>query len=438
MKKTTSFIFYFIIFSLFGFPVFSQTTESGRLLHQAFESVETNPVEALKIAQHIIKSSEKEKQKAEAYLLSAEANYVQGNYDQSLTDAFEARNFSNEKETFEKSTQLVAEILQFLQLNGEADKYLKEINAEKINSKRPSKIKFYVSEADHFFQEKKNDSSILMLQNALQIAKQIKNPFLQLEIHQKLSTNYLSLDDKKRYHTHNQEALALSTTTTRIENNASNTAHQLINHAQDEEFSKVNHQYSCLFWILLGIVFLLILVKLTLKARNKNKLKTYQTLLNYLNQEKINEKEVQTEMISEEIPNENSRQSTILKESENQILHGLKKFESSTRFTHKDMSLSMLASQLNTNTKYLSEVINRHKEKNFNSYINELRINYITQKIKNEPAYLNYKVSYLAETCGFSSHSTFTTVFKSVVGVSPITFVEFVKKEISKEKEIHV
>src|SRR5690606_10064836 len=184
--------------------------------------------------------------------------------------------------------------------------------------------------------------------------------------------------------------------------------------------------------------FLLILVKLTLKARNKNKLKTYQTLLNYLNQEKINEKEVQTEMISEEIPNENSRQSTILKESENQILHGLKKFESSTRFTHKDMSLSMLASQLNTNTKYLSEVINRHKEKNFNSYINELRINYITQKIKNEPAYLNYKVSYLAETCGFSSHSTFTTVFKSVVGVSPITFVEFVKKEISKEKEIHV
>ena len=72
------------------------------------------------------------------------------------------------------------------------------------------------------------------------------------------------------------------------------------------------------------------------------------------------------------------RAGNLLKESEDQILSGLTKFENSKKFTQKDMSLGKLAVRLNTNTKYLSEVINRHKGKNFNAYINELRINFIT------------------------------------------------------------
>jgi len=158
----------------------------------------------------------------------------------------------------------------------------------------------------------------------------------------------------------------------------------------------------------------------------------YQNLFDYFNRQKTSEVVVKTET-KEEKP-EVQKTPVLLKESENQILLGLEKFEASRKFTNKDMSLGMLAAQLNTNTKYLSDVINRQKHKNFNSYINELRINYITEKIKNDPNYLNFKVSYLAEECGFSSHSTFTTVFKSIVGVSPIMFVEFVRDEVKKEK----
>src|SRR5690606_37917187 len=98
-------------------------------------------------------------------------------------------------------------------------------------------------------------------------------------------------------------------------------------------------------------------------------------------------------------------------------------FENSLDFTSKDISLSRLALQFETNTKYLSEVINTHKEKNFNAYINELRINYIIDKLNNDPQYLQYKISYLAEDSGFSSHSVFATVFKSVTGISPTTFI---------------
>lgn len=442
MKKNKFLILYFLGFWLMGSMVFSQTTESDRLLQQSFQTVDVNPDEAIKVAQHLIKSSEDSNQKAQAYLLSATANYTKGNYDLALTDAFEARNLSEGKrnpETFTKSTLIIADILKFLQLENESEKYLSEISIpNNSKTKNSGQIESLIHQGENYFLQKQNDSSIIALEKALQLAKQINNPFLQQEIHQKLSANFLSLEDKKQYHAHNQEALALRNTTTRLENNASNTAHQLINLEKDNELASVKTQYSNILWALLGVVFILGSIKIILYFRNRNKLKTYAALLNYLNKEKIKEKEILPESFVEEVSNEVQKPTTILKESEDQILHGLQKFEASKRFINKDMSLGMLAAQLNTNTKYLSEIINRHKEKNFNSYINELRINYITDKIKTEPAYLNYKVSYLAEECGFASHSTFTTVFKSVVGVSPIIFVEFVKSEIKTEKEILV
>ena len=70
-----------------------------------------------------------------------------------------------------------------------------------------------------------------------------------------------------------------------------------------------------------------------------------------------------------------------------------------------------------------------HKGKNFNVYINELRINYIVSKLKTNPMYLNYKVSYLADECGFSSHSSFSTVFKNCTGIKPNVFIQFLMKD---------
>ncbi len=437
---------------MFRTLVFSQTRESDRLLQQSFETVYSNPDEAIKVAQHLIKSSEDLNQKADAFLLSALAHYTKGEYDLSLTDAFEARNLSSRQktaETFNKSTILLAEILKFLQLNGEAERYLSELpdknkliyykkSFDENNQSGLWEAEYLKDFGDSYFQEKKNDSAIIILEKALDVAEKINNPFLQVEIHQKLSASFLVLDNKKKYHEHNQKALSLSNLTTRIENNSANMAHQLISQERENRLIDTKAKYMNILLVLLGVIVLGILTQTILTIRNRNKIKIYTALLKYLN--KGVEKEAETELIVETVVSENEghRPTTLLKESEDQILVGLRKFESSKRFTSKDMSLGMLAAQLNTNTKYLSEVINRHKQKNFNSYINELRINYITEKIKTEPNYLNYKVSYLAEECGFSSHSTFTTVFKSVVGVSPIIFVDFVKKEITEEKEMAV
>jgi AraC-like DNA-binding protein len=72
---------------------------------------------------------------------------------------------------------------------------------------------------------------------------------------------------------------------------------------------------------------------------------------------------------------------------------------------------------------------------NFNTYINKLRINYIVEKLKTDPNYIKYRISYLAENCGFTSHTAFATVFKNITGLTPVKFIEFLNNEnkISEE-----
>jgi AraC-like DNA-binding protein len=119
----------------------------------------------------------------------------------------------------------------------------------------------------------------------------------------------------------------------------------------------------------------------------------------------------------------------IPEKSEQELLKKLEKFESSEGFLNNKTSLVNLSKTLKTNPKYLSEVVNRNKGKNFNSYINDLRINYILQKLKAETKYSNYKITSLAEECGYNSHSTFIAAFRSVTGISPSTFIKFLKEK---------
>lgn len=284
---------------------------------------------------------------------------------------------------------------------------------------------------DLSFKELSLDSAVLNYEESSRMAQKINNPFLLYDLNQKLANAYLALDEISKFQEHTQLAQKLSNEMFTLENEASNASHMLFSKELDERYLKLKNRYQLGFIIVFILVSMAVLLKIIFYIRNRNKLKMYRNMLEYLQRQKLPESNLN--LVIEEKP-EASKTPTILKESENQILADLEKFEAGKKFTQKDMSLGMLAAQLNTNTKYLSEVINRQKQKNFNSYINELRINYITEKIKSDPKYLNFKVSYLAEECGFSSHSTFTTVFKSIVGVSPIMFVEFVKDELKREE----
>ena len=134
----------------------------------------------------------------------------------------------------------------------------------------------------------------------------------------------------------------------------------------------------------------------------------------------------QTIISTEDIKDESNKSSGTLisLRTEDELVKKLKEFEASETFLDQNMSFSVLVGYLSTNGKYLNHILKKKKQKDFNTYINDLRIEYIVEKLKSDPEYLSYKVSYLAEISGFSSHSNFSANFRRVMQFSPSEFIE--------------
>lgn len=117
------------------------------------------------------------------------------------------------------------------------------------------------------------------------------------------------------------------------------------------------------------------------------------------------------------------------KDAEAAVLHSLQKFENSKKFLEKDWDLTKLAGYFNTNTKYLSLIILRHRNKKFNEYINTLKIDYIAQRIRNDKVLQNYTHDALAEEAGFSTTRRFVKAFLNCTGITPKYFIEELKMD---------
>ena len=182
------------------------------------------------------------------------------------------------------------------------------------------------------------------------------------------------------------------------------------NHMLNSEFNRVtsapeqrsnNNPIYIIISIILGIGIILTIYLFQRKKAPKT-----------LAEEDINKKSVKSNGI------------LISLRAQEELLQKLKGFELSEGFLDKNMSFPGLVSYLNTNAKYLNYILKKEENKDFNTYINDLRIEYIISKLKSDPEYLNYKISYLADISGFSSHSNFSANFKRVTQFSPSEFIE--------------
>ncbi len=105
------------------------------------------------------------------------------------------------------------------------------------------------------------------------------------------------------------------------------------------------------------------------------------------------------------------------------ILNKLSVFEQKQQFLKKNISITSLAKEINTNTRYLSKVINHHKHKSFTNYINELRVQYSVEQLKESATLKNYTIQGVAEEMGFNSAESFSSAFKKTTGIKPSYFM---------------
>jgi AraC-like DNA-binding protein len=116
------------------------------------------------------------------------------------------------------------------------------------------------------------------------------------------------------------------------------------------------------------------------------------------------------------------------------IIKKLQDFEKKNGFLKKDITATKLAESFDTNYKYLSKVIRHQKQKSFVNYINDMRVDYIVERLKTEPLLRRYTNGALADEAGFSTAQHFTTAFKKRTEISPGYFMEELEKRQLPDK----
>ena len=113
----------------------------------------------------------------------------------------------------------------------------------------------------------------------------------------------------------------------------------------------------------------------------------------------------------------------IAEELVNQILEKLNRFETKNEYLQSNITIQILADKLETNSKYVSKIVNIYKEKTFVKYINDLRIEHAIVQLQQDRKLRNYTIQALALEFGFNSAESFSAAFYKNTGIKPTYFI---------------
>lgn len=102
--------------------------------------------------------------------------------------------------------------------------------------------------------------------------------------------------------------------------------------------------------------------------------------------------------------------------------------EETEEYCNSEFSLISLAKMVDSNTKYVSQIINDTYNKNFRTYINEYRIKLARKRLMDMEEYGNYTIQGIAESVGYKSSTNFIIAFKKVTGITPSLYQKMVKE----------
>lgn len=99
-------------------------------------------------------------------------------------------------------------------------------------------------------------------------------------------------------------------------------------------------------------------------------------------------------------------------------------------YKNPDLNLNSLAQQVKSNSKYVSQSIQQGTNKNYNTYINHLRVMEAQKLIQESYEDVNLNLNDVMYACGFKSRSTFYTAFQKETGMSPKQYKDFAISKI--------
>ncbi|GAA4273511.1 helix-turn-helix transcriptional regulator [Aquimarina gracilis] len=190
-----------------------------------------------------------------------------------------------------------------------------------------------------------------------------------------------------------------------------------------QEATTKSSRYGSYIVILIGSVVLLI----GLFSYQFYRRRLYQQRFEILTQKKDTTQEAKEQSISK--PKEVSATDIGISASiVDEVLGKLQGFEDKRGYTSSKITLTQLSSSLGTNNKYLSKIINVYKEKSFSQYINDLRIDYIVERLQEDKKLRNYTIKAIARETGFNTAEVFSKAFYGKHGIYPSYFIKKLEK----------
>jgi AraC-like DNA-binding protein len=134
---------------------------------------------------------------------------------------------------------------------------------------------------------------------------------------------------------------------------------------------------------------------------------------------------VQNTNIPIEVENQQNKQTNSINDEKREILKNqmIDYIENEKVFLQKDLTIYDVAKALNTNSNYISNILNNMLDCNFVTFINSYRIEE-AKKILISNEYSNYTIEAISEIVGFNSKSAFNNAFKNKVGITPSDYIK--------------
>jgi len=168
------------------------------------------------------------------------------------------------------------------------------------------------------------------------------------------------------------------------------------------------------WWISLGILGLMGSILVVNHRRQKTFLKRFHSL----EAERIQNKQEDSERFK------NSYSQEISSKIVDEILTKLGLFEKKRNYLNSETSLQKVAKDFNTNTNYLSRVVNLKIGKGFSQYINDLRLDYAINILLTQSKYRKFTIKAIAEECGYSNADSFSRAFYKRFKIYPSYYIK--------------
>ena len=189
-----------------------------------------------------------------------------------------------------------------------------------------------------------------------------------------------------------------------------------------DSLEKDNKQSNYAIWGLIGLSLLILILTVRFYYLQRQYKTRFNTLIQDTTKENTLEKVERKVEIKEELEGISEHIIT-------SVLNQLKTFEDEKQFLDKTITLANLSKRFNTNSSYLSKIVNHYNEKNFNSYLTDLRINYCIEQLQTNKGLRNYTIKAIAEEVGFKNSESFAKAFFKTTGIYPSYFLKQIEKQ---------